>query len=287
MQGWFSNFSSYGQSDEIKPHTSPAVSSTSPKQATVKREDSKTSEEFDDFSDLSANQLTAAFRRTTTLMRTSLDSLEVKLNTRIEELESRCSARLDKLEMLTASLSVVSVDGSPGQTSSRGATSAMPAYADDGKINNLTEDVQTVVDAIRLEILNVKRQLGMLDEMPRGSTSSSFQPLGMPVQHARQSTTSQQAFASKTDVDYIVQEMSTRFQKLQEDLESIKDSQEQAGVKACYLALSAADLTREEKELMFERLKTNENRRNQRNRSNPDDVSDYGSGIYSLRSKAS
>jgi len=299
MQGWFENFS-FGQSVDGNPSkASPAVSITSPKQdVRPETTGSSRSEDVDDFSDLPMNQYTAALRRTTTLMRTSLDSLEVKLNARIDtcinELEGRYTARLDGIEKLTAATTTDSTDdpSSPGRALAASTFGSSAAFSDDAKFNSLKDDVQTVVDAMRLELVNVKRKLGMLDETgahfltwasPRSDKGSTLQPWSSSQISARENPqgASGQDLVFKADVDCVVEELRSKFEKMEEDLQSIRDNQEHVYVKACYLALSAPDCSKEEKELMFQKLEEQENQWHKKKvggRPNADDApSDSGS----------
>mmetsp|Transcript_92570 Transcript_92570/g.145292 ORF Transcript_92570/g.145292 Transcript_92570/m.145292 type:complete len:292 (+) Transcript_92570:67-942(+) len=266
MQGWLQNFSfgQFAESQQDHPQKeSPALPRTSPKHA--ERNSDAASDDLDDFSDLPSH-FSAAMKRTTTFMRTSLDALEVKLNTRIDncikELETKCTIRLDALEISQVGSRTNSRDP-PAAITDGGALSArnfgpqQSSLSDEIKFNSLKADVQIVIDAIRLEIANVKQKIGMLNDSGDNATSS---PRASPWLSSKASPRGGQELVFKGDVDNIVAQLSNKFERVESDLEAIRNNQEHAYVKACYLALSAPDCSKEEKEKMFNALQEQENR---------------------------
>jgi len=279
MQGWLQNlsFGQVAESQQDQPQNeSPALPKTSPKHADRSRD--AASDDLDDFSDLPSH-FSAAMKRTTTFMRTSLDALEVKLNTRIDncikELETKCTTRLDALEISQVGSRTNSRDP-PAAITDGGALSArnlvpslqflsptppsaplQSSLADEIKFDSLKADVQIVIDAIRLEIVNVKRKIGMLNDSGDNATLS---PRASPRLPSKASPRGGQELVFKADVDDIVAELSNKFDRVESDLEAIRSNQEHAYVKACYLALSAPDCSKEEKEKMFNALQEQENR---------------------------
>jgi uncharacterized coiled-coil protein SlyX len=181
-----------------------------------------------------------AMKRTTSLLRSEMQSQEARFQAKIGELEETCAAQARTIADLNTSFEELKSSRilpavAPAGGSSLDASALSMASQ---SFETIKDDVQTVIDAMRLELTNVKKTLHGIIETNRSDIAVNK----ANVKKNRDS----------------LDDLYSKFTDLSVELADVRDRQEYISVKAGFLAIAATECSYEDKDQMFKQLQQEE-----------------------------